>query len=61
MYLPHKIVIHKLLLGTGLKCIIIIYMKKYLHSDCLREMQFPGSKMQKRGNSVQNDVTSKAL
>ena len=31
----------------------MIYMKKFLHSDWLREMQFSVNTMQNRGNSVQ--------
>ena len=36
---------------------LIIHLKKFLHSDWLREMQFLGNKMQNRGNSVQKEVT----
>ena len=35
-------------------------MKKFLHSDWLREMQFLVYAMQSRGNSVQKEVTNQA-
>ena len=41
--------------------LLIIYMKKILHFDWLREMQFPGNTMQKRGNSVQKEVTNQVF
>ena len=38
--------------------LLIIYMKKFLDSDWLREMQFLGNTMQKKGNSVQEKGNS---
>ena len=36
----------------------IIYMKKFLDCDWLREMQFLGNTVQKKGNLVQKRVTN---
>ena len=38
--------------------LLIIYMKKFLHCDWLREMQFLGNTVQKKGNLVQKRVTN---
>ena len=38
--------------------ILIIYMKKFLDCDWLREMQFLGNTVQKKGNLVQKRVTN---
>ena len=37
---------------------LIIYMKKVLDCDWLREMQFLGNTVQKKGNLVQKRVTN---
>ena len=37
---------------------LIIYMKKFLDYDWLREMQFLGNTVQKKGNLVQKRVTN---
>ena len=36
---------------------VIIYIQKFLDSDWIREMQFLGNVMQKKGNSVQRKKT----
>ena len=38
--------------------IMIIYMKKFLDSDWLREMHFLGNTVQKKSNLVQRRVTN---
>ena len=40
---------------------LIIYMKKFLDCDWLREMQFLGDTVQKKGNLVQKRVTRDIL
>ena len=40
---------------------LIIYMKKFLHSDWLRAVQFFSKTVQKRGNSVQKEETNQAF
>ena len=37
---------------------LIIYMKKFIHCDWLREMQFSGNTVQKKGNLLQKRVTN---
>ena len=36
-------------------------MKKFLHSDWLREMQFLANTIQNRDNSVQKEVTNQTF
>ena len=36
-------------------------MKKFLDCDWLREMQFSGNTVQKKGNQVQKEVTNEAF
>ena len=40
---------------------LIIYMKKFLHSDWLRAVQFFLETVQKRVNSVQKEETNQAF
>ena len=40
---------------------LIIYMKKFLHSDWLRAVQFFSKTVQKRVNSVQKGETNQAF
>ena len=40
---------------------LIIYMKKFLNCDWLREMQFFGNTVQKKGNLVQKRGNNRGL
>ena len=40
---------------------LIIYMKKFLHFDWLRAVQFFSKTVQKRGNSVEKEETNQAF
>ena len=40
---------------------LILYMKKFLHFDWLRAVQFFSKKVQKRVNSVQKEETNQAF
>ena len=51
-------------LAVKCSCILnklIISMKKFFHSEWLREMQFSVNTMQNRGKSVQKEVTNQAF
>ena len=51
----------RLLLVNKVFMQLIIYMKKFLHSDWLRAEQFSFKTVQKRANSVQKEETKQAF
>ena len=59
----NQLQIEQLPITVSLACVysLIIYMKKFLHSDWLRAVQFFFKTVQKRVNSVQKEETNQAF
>jgi len=59
----NQLQIEQLPIAVSLACVysLIIYMKKFLHSDWLRAVQFFFKTVQKRVNSVQKEETNQAF